>query len=278
MSRSGGRRGSSTVALLGFAAALALAVLLPPVGTLARRYVLGGAIQFSVLAVLVPALVTVAAPWSSKDYLPVLEGRVGGRERASLPVVARLAAARRRHRSPVRSIGYLALYLAAVVGWRIPPSVEALRDSPALSVLEAATLLVLGVLLWLEIVVSPPFVPRSAYPMRIGVTVVAMWITWMIGFLLGFSHVAWFPTYLHSRSSGLSLIADQQLAAGALWVLPAAGYLPAVLVNLMAWLKDSEDPDDEMRQLVRAERRLAWGRAPEGPSDRPLRGGPPAEQ
>lgn len=265
MSRPGTGRSRATWTLLGAAIVLALVVLAPPVGLLARRYVVAETVQFAVLAVIVPVLVVVSAPWSGSDHLLAVTGAGPGRERARLPFFARVATARRRHRSPVRSIAYLAAYLAAVIGWRIPPSVDALRRIAGLSLLEAATLLVLGVLLWLEIVVSPPFVPRSAYPMRLGVTVVAMWITWMIGYLLGFSHVSWYHAYVHTPSSGLSLIADQQLAAGALWVIPAMAYLPAVLSNLMAWLKDSEDPDDEMRQLLRAERRLTWGRPPEAP-------------
>lgn len=245
-SRSSGRRTPGVRSgLLALAILLAVAVLAPPVGTLARRYAVAEALQFAVLAVLVPALVVLGAPWRM--------GRAGGAVWA-----LRLADARRRHRSPARSVVLLAIYLAAVIGWRTPPAVDALVRSAPLALLEAATLVGLGVLFWLEVVVSPPMVPRSGFPVRIAVTVIAMWTTWTIGYLLGMSHTAWFTAFVHTRSSGLSLSADQQLAAGVLWVVPAMAYLPAVLVNLMSWLKDSEDADEELRQLVRAERKRSW--------------------
>src|SRR5262249_20698159 len=44
-------------------AVLAVGVLVPPAGTEARRYVFAQALQFAVLAVVVPPLVVLGAPW-----------------------------------------------------------------------------------------------------------------------------------------------------------------------------------------------------------------------
>ncbi|MCU1495716.1 MAG: hypothetical protein JWO62_3480 [Acidimicrobiaceae bacterium] len=257
----GGRRLALVLATL-----LLLIVLLPPLGVLARRYEVVEAAQFAVLAVVIPALLVLGAPWLGLGGGSATEISESLEMHRSWSNSMRSSAQKRlRHRSPFRSAGYLALYGGVTIAWRVPPAVDALAKMPWLSLLEAVTLVVCGVLLWLELVPSVPFVPRSAYPMRIAVAALAMWITWALGYVLGLSHVAWFPDYHHTAGSGLSLSADQQLAAGVLWVVPAVAFLPLIFVSLMTWLKDSEDPDDEMRQLLRAERRRSWWNPPATP-------------
>lgn len=242
-------------ALLGVAAVALLLALVPPLGTLAARYVFVEAIQFGLLAALVPALVVLGAPWG----LSTTAGRSGAMSDVASSTVhrrtaERLAASRLRHPSVARVFGFVLVYAAVVVAWRLPSSVDALARVPGLSVLEAASLLVAGVLLWLELAVSPPFSPRLVYPLRMASAAVAMWVTWIMGYLLGMSHAAWFAAYHHGRGLGLS--ADQELAAGVLFVTGLV-YLPVIFGSLFVWLKDSEDPDDELRRLVRDERRRA---------------------
>jgi cytochrome c oxidase assembly factor CtaG len=248
----GGRRPRSTedrgrLSLLGVATVLVALVLLPPVGSLARRYAFVGAVQFGVFATIVPALVVVAAPWRTAAR--------GGRVHA---VVARLAARRRRHRSVGFGVASLVAYLAAAVGWRVPPSVDALVRVPALSVLEAVTLVGAGLLLWLELVAPEPFAARCPIPGRMALGAVAMWVTWIMAYLLGMSHADWFPAYHHVAGAGLSLIADQQLTAGMLWLLAAVAFVPLLFASLVVWLRSGDDPDEEMRRLVRVERRRRW--------------------
>jgi cytochrome c oxidase assembly factor CtaG len=230
------------------------------VGEIARRYVVGESLQFTIFEVVIPALVVLAAPWRRLTSPATIERetRATAGSNSFGHVLQRIADGRLRHRSPLRSVGFLALYCAVTVFWRVPGTVDALARVPGLSLVEALTLLVAGVLLWLELLASPPFVPRSAYPMRIAVAAIAMWATWILGYLIGLSHVAWFTAYHHGAGAALSLSADQQMAAGALWLVPAVVYLPVIFASLMIWLKDSEDPDDEMRLLLRNERRRSW--------------------
>jgi cytochrome c oxidase assembly factor CtaG len=221
---------------------------------LARRYVFVEALQFGVLAVAVPALVVLGAPFSGRGRASTSRAGRGARVPAAGRLQA-LAAARSRHRGPLRSFAFLLAYCAATIAWRVPAAVDGLAQRPLLLLLEVPSLVVFGVLLWLELVPSEPFVPRSAYPLRIALAVIAMWTTWTVGYLLGLSHAVWFPAYHHTKVTALSLSADQELAAGALWLLPAMAYVPVVFASLMIWLKHSEDPDDELRRLLVEERR-----------------------
>jgi len=146
--------------LAGVGGLLALAVLLPPVGAEARRYVLVQALQYAVLATAVPALTVLGAPW-----------RLG----VAAGLVDRVAMARSHRRpGPVRCLMILIGFIAAAVFWRLPLAVNALVTNPMLTVVEAATLLVAGVALWLELVESPPLLPRIARPVRAAFAAVPM--------------------------------------------------------------------------------------------------------
>lgn len=251
--------------LLALSVAVLLVGLVPPVGTLARRYVAVEALQFGLFAVAGPALVVLGAPWRRGSPGPVIGPARRKSDRRSAPgPIGRLALGRLHHRGPLRAVGYLAVYCAVVIAWRVPPAVDALARLPGLSLLEAATLVPAGALLWLELVSSPPLAPRSAHPARVALAAVAMWTTWIIGYVLGLSHVAWFPAYHHGPGAALSRAADQQLAAGILFCIPAMAFIPMIFASLMTWLKNSEDPDDELRKLLRSERRMSWG-DPRGP-------------
>jgi hypothetical protein len=78
-------RGRSWLAVA--AAVLILIWLLPPAGTLARRYVLAESLQFVLFAVAVPALLALGAPWRQLGFTglpgwrgwPVLQAQPVGR-------------------------------------------------------------------------------------------------------------------------------------------------------------------------------------------------------
>ncbi len=225
---------------------LALAVLVPPAGAAARQYVFVQAMQFAVLATVVPALIVLGAPWKLIGRLPL----------------DRLAAAR-SHRSSVR-LSWLALlsFIALTVIWRLPVSVNALVRDPALTVAEALSLTVAGCGLWLELVESPPFLPRINRPLRAAFAALPMWTIWVAAYIMAFSHTAWFPVYAYRYVHGLSIAADQQVAAGVLWAFPAVCFIPVVYFALITWLRDSSYPDDELRRAPAAGSGLA--RPPRG--------------
>lgn len=213
--------------------------LVPPVMGWARRYEWVEALQFSVFALVVPGLLVAAAPWD----------RIGLAGWA-----ARLSVGRQRHRDVVRVLAWAAPAPLAWIAWRLPPAVNAVVRSPGLMVLEAASLLVVGVALWLECVESPPLVPRAIRPIRLATAAVAMWVDWILAYLVGFSRSNWYVAFHHVPGHGFSLIADQQLSTGTMWGVASVVIVPFILAGLVRWLRGEEDPDDELRRLIRRQR------------------------
>jgi cytochrome c oxidase assembly factor CtaG len=239
------------------AVAIVLVSLVPPAEIYARRYVFAESLQFLMFATVVPALLVLGAPWRALG--------VRARDGGGLP--GRLA------RGPAGSSGFargaaiLLVFICTVIGWRLPASVNALARWPGFAVLEMVTLVAAGSALWLELVESPPFLPRMARPLRAVCAAVAMWTLWIIGYILGFSQVAWFSAYAHT--TGLSPVVDQEITTGLMWAIPAFCFVPVVFVTAMTWLKDTEDPDTELREIVSAQnpqqpRPGRWPRPPRG--------------
>ncbi|HUK72008.1 MAG TPA: cytochrome c oxidase assembly protein [Streptosporangiaceae bacterium] len=255
------------------ALAVVLVSLLPPAADYARRYVFAESLQFSLFAIVVPALFVLGAPWR-------LTGLSHG-EGAEVTYLAtgrgapadRLAMSRLHHPAFVRASVFLAFFAVASIVWRLPVAVDALARHPALALAEMASLLVAGTGLWLEIIESPPFMPRIPRPQRALVAASAMWITWILAYILGFSRVAWFSAYIHVAGGGLSAVADQEAATITIWAVAGICFIPVVYGTMMVWLTDSDDPDDELRRIVGGGRRRVgvrgWDRPSRAESDRP---------
>ncbi len=229
---------------------LLLVAVLPPLATGARRYDFAEAIQFSLLAIAVPALGAVGDRWARST-------RAGA-----------LAAARLRHPETVRSLAFLALWVCAVVAWRTPPAVDALGRHGWLVAVEAVTLVSTGLGLWLELVESPPLTPRSTRPVRVLLAALAMWAVWIAAYAMGLSRAEVYRGFQH-LPGGLSVGADQAVATATLWFAALCAFVPVVFFNLLRWLHTEEQPDEELRKLLREEGRRGVphprpGRRPRG--------------
>jgi cytochrome c oxidase assembly factor CtaG len=241
---------------------LVLICLVPPAGIYARRYVFVESLQFVLFAAAVPALLVLGAPWRMLGFSrSARDGPgAGGPGRAG-----RAGRAGRRGSGFPRGVAVLLAFMGTVIAWRLPVSVDALATLPGLAVLEMMTLAGAGSALWLDLVESPPLLPRLSRPLRAVFATLAMWTIWVLAYILGFSQVAWFSAYSHA---GLSSVADQEIATGIMWAVPAVCFVPVVFVLALTWLRDTEDPDEGLRALVRAEhpqgRSGRWPRPPRG--------------
>jgi len=200
---------------------LALAAMVPPAGTYARRYAVAQAAQFVLFAVVVPALL--AAGWPAR--MPVPRWR-----RPPTP------AARAIQPGP-RAAASLLPFVLLAVGWRLPAALSALDRDPALAAAELVTLASAGTVVWLELAagVASPRLPR---PLRAAVAAVAMWTIWVVAYVTGMAGVG-----APVRASALSAADDRQLAAAVLWAVPAICFVPVVYTNLMRWLGDRSEAE-----------------------------------
>ena len=222
--------------LLG-AALVCLLTFLPPLSSLAHRYELGQVLRYGLWAMVVPTLVVVGAPWRHAAW------------------AATLAQRRRRYSELWRSVGFVLLYGLVMVWWFTPMSVRATWSHPWLRVIEAVTLIAGGIGLWLELAESPPLAPRVGGLRSVVLGTAAMWLVWIEAYLLGLSHSSWYRSFGHVGGHGLSQAADQQLAAVVLWFIAALVFVPVIFWNAMRWLQSEQDPDHELRRLMREERR-----------------------
>jgi len=233
-------------------------------GGLARRYVVAESAQFVVFAMAAPALIVLGAPWRLLRLSRPAGPEPGQPGTAPLD---RLAAARRQQTSFLRAAGFLVVFVAASVAWRLPPVVDALARYPALVAVELVTLLAAGIGLWLELVSSPPLAPRLPNPHRAAIAALAMWSTWAVGYALGLANHAVFHGY-DGPGSALSAVADQQITVALVWVVSACCFVPVVFVALLSWLSANDNPDEELQRLARDDRQLpvvrGWGRPARG--------------
>lgn len=225
-----------------------LAVLLPPLAGTARGHDWAETLQFVLMAQAMPALFVLGFPFAARH---ARSGRGAVVRRRRLEALAK---ARARHRSLARALVFVAIDAGVVVAWRLPGPIDALARHPWLLVVELVTLVVAGIGLWVELVASPPFGPRVARPWRAVLAAISMWPIWIMAYVVGFSHVDWYPA-LHHVTDGFSAVADQEIACAILWFAAACTFVPVVFSDLMAWLKDDNDPDAELRRLIQSERR-----------------------
>lgn len=240
--------------LLG-AAAVVVATLAPPLATLARKAEYAAALQFSLLALALPALLALSAPWRRLR----LAGRVGEdqptrSEAVERRLADRVADRRRRHRELPWSLAFVALGIGTAVAWHTPGAVASVAAHAWLGPVEGVTMAVAGIGLWLELVSSPPLEPRSGPLRRAVLAALSMWAYWILAYVAGLSTRGFYGNF-HHVVGGLSAGADEQIAAALLWAMSAAFFVPVVFWNALRWLQAEEDPDHELLALARADRR-----------------------
>lgn len=223
-------------------------VFVPPFLTESHRYEFVETLQFDVAAFALPALLVLSWPL----------GLLGGARGARLWEGARrLSGGRRRHPAMWRPVGFAAVDVAILIAWRTPALMDALEQHRWLLVVQVVSLVVAGVGLWLELVPCPPLEPRLPYQWRAVLAALTMWSMWVMAYAVGFSGTSWYVAF-HHMAGGLGTAADQELSTGALWFGAAAAFVPVVFVSVLSWLRNGDDPDAELRAMVRRER--WWGK------------------
>ncbi len=133
--------------------------------------------------------------------------------------------------------------------WHVPALYDAALAHPALHDLEHATFFLTALLFWAHLLGDGPFQARLTLPWRAVYAVGAMVVGWGLAVVIAPAPSPLYSHYvqLSHRPWGLSALADQQLAAGIMWVPGSVPWTVIALVCAYGWL----DPGARRRGWVR---------------------------
>jgi cytochrome c oxidase assembly factor CtaG len=226
-----------------YAGLLTIVVALdPPLDDLADKLFLAHMTQHLILLMVAPPLIVFSAPWL-RLWRPL---PLGFRRTVAKSVV------RGRSAAPLRALGRLLsrpvpawiAFNGLLVAWHVPALYDLTLSSAAVHDLEHATFLVAGVLFWLQVIDSKPVRARLGYGARAVYLTAALLVSWVLALVLAFASSPLYHAYaqLPRRPGGLSAIADQQLAAGMMWVPGSIPFTIAIVWALYRWLEPTADP------------------------------------
>jgi putative membrane protein len=213
-------------------------------------------IKHDLLLTVAAQLIVLGAPWMAMWRPLPLDFRRG--------VAGTIA--RSRWTAPLRSAGralgsptgaWLAFALDLVV-WHIPAAYDLTLSHIWIHALEHTTFLVVGILLWAQVLDCPPLRRRLRAPHRVYYVVGASAVGWLLSLVLAFAPTPLYPAYAHlaNRPGGISALEDQQLAAGMMLGPGSVPMMLFVFIGLYRWLGTEEPgsggPVSERRSTSRS--------------------------
>ena len=205
--------------------------LISPLGYWSHRIIWVRSLQDLLLVNIAPALIVIGAPWLALRHTVRLGGAAGSVEsspRADTPPW------------PVTSVVAFAAFSVAWCAWHLPGPYDAALAHPLVYAAEVITYLGLGIVFWLQMVGSRPYVPRLS-PLR---RVMALAATIAVGTILGMvlvfgSRIAYYSYVTGPHQAG-GVLSEQQLAGAVLWTLMLPSYVIAGIALLVRWLNEED--------------------------------------
>ena len=216
-------------------AVLAIA-LCSPIDALSEKLFWVHMVQHVLLLVVAAPLMVLARPWVRLwRAVPLGARRPLGRSLAQGERAAPLRWTVRALGGPLPS---LVLFSAVLLAWHLPALFDATLRSEPLHALEHTLFLGAALMFWKQVIHSPPLHDRLASVQRVLYVVAAMIVSWVLAVVLALSP---HPLYAHyadlaSRPGGISALADQQIAAGVMWVPGSITFVIVIFVYLHRWL------------------------------------------
>jgi cytochrome c oxidase assembly factor CtaG len=193
--------------------------------------------QHVVLLTIAPPLLVLGRPWP-RMWMP-------------FPPQARRAVARGlargRWSSPVRRTArtltrpaVTVATLAVVIGvWHLSALYGAALDNEGIHLLEHVSFMAAALLFWGPLLEAPPVRTRIDHLRRAACFAGAALPGFVLALVLAYAPHPLYPVYaeLAHRAFGLSPSADQQIAAGVMWVPGSLAYFIAFIVSVYRWLE-----------------------------------------
>jgi putative membrane protein len=223
---------------IAFYAALAtLAVALnSPLEKLAEQVFWAHMVQHVLLLVVAPPLLVVARPWVRLwRALPLSARRSLGR---SLVLGRRTEPLRWAWRALGTPAPSFVLFSVVLLAWHIPALFDATLRSGTLHALEHTLFFLTALMFWKQVIHSPPLRAPLGPPQRVAYVVGAMVVSWALAVVLALAPHALYGVYAHEalRPGGISALADQQIAAGVMWVPGSITFVIVIFAYVHRWL------------------------------------------
>jgi putative membrane protein len=219
--------------------AVILVALASPLDAYSERLFWAHMTQHVLLLVVAPPLIVLARPWVRLWRVLPLPARLSlGRSLAG----GRLVWLRRLSAAIGQPLPSLALFSGVVLVWHVPVLFDATLSSQTLHALEHTLFFTTAIMFWKQAIDSPPLHAPLSDPWRMAYVVSAMVAMWVLAIVLALAPHALYAPYADevSRPGGISALADQQLAAGVMWVPGSLAFVIVLFVHLHRWLTPRE--------------------------------------
>jgi putative membrane protein len=220
-----------------YAALVVLAIALSsPIDLLSAQLFWAHMVQHVLLLVVAPPLLVVARPWLRLwRALPLGARRSLGRGVLHGKRTAPLRWVSRTLGKPAPSF---VLFSGALLAWHLPALFDATLRSETLHALEHTLFFGTAVMFWKQVIDSPPLHASLGPPQRVAYVVGAMVVSWALAVVLALAPHPLYDFYAReaSRPGGISGLADQQIAAGVMWVPGSITFVIVIFVYVHRWL------------------------------------------
>jgi putative membrane protein len=241
-------------------AVLAIA-LASPIERLSTQLFWVHMVQHVLLLVVAPPLIVLARPWVRLwRSLPLSARRWLGRELSC----GRLTWLRRLSAALGRPLPAFMLFCGVVLGWHVPVMFEATLRSEALHALEHTLFFLTALTFWKQVIDSPPLHSLLSELQRIVYLIGAMVVMWILAVVLALAPEPLYGSYaqMASRPGGISALADQQIAAGIMWVPGSITFVIVLFVYVHRWLTPAPMPKFASESALTTESASARAIAP----------------
>ncbi len=144
------------------------------------------------------------------------------------------------HAGPRAASAVVVVFSADLLIWHLPSIYDATLRLASVHDLEHLTFLVTGLLFWDQVISPLAAVGRLSLMGRSVVVLAGMFVSWGLAIVIGYATQ---PLYAYPvPSGGFSLLADQEIAAGVMWVPGSTPFLIALLYLGIRWFEVDDRP------------------------------------
>jgi cytochrome c oxidase assembly factor CtaG len=215
--------------------AVLLVALASPLDALSEQLFWAHMLQHILLLVIAPPLIVLARPWVRLwRSLPLDARQPLGRSFAR----GRLVWLRRLSAALGRPLPSFVLFCGVVLAWHVPVLFDATLTSETLHALEHTLFFVTALMFWKQVIDSLPLHASLNELQRVVYLIGAMVVMWVLAVVLALAPHPLYGAYAQqaSRPGGISALADQQIAAGIMWVPGSITFVIVLFVYFHRWL------------------------------------------